>query len=289
MDINAYCTAIFLTLCCILFIYFFFVWIIESVKKLFSRKSRIKNLENKVDEQNEENENSKHPIEEQTLVKATATTSVRYIVKFQREGKNEYSLPAHIRVISNLYFSPSPSNFHFEREDEGIYLLDKVYWNSSGGTDSFVKNPPRLFFNETITAKNDDNKTCFITLTHKLVPITQIEINELNIKKNFLERKENSTKKLIKKLCTDAATTLPEFTEALTEYEHTLNKQIADYLSSKKHPAITSSEKIKELSKKNKDLEKKFYTLQINYNILKRKFDKLNSKSKDSDTDETKK
>ena len=212
---------------------------------------------------------------------------VRYKVNYSEKGKTAYPLPADVRIITVMYFSRVGDIITFERKEASMYFLDCVYW-PHGGYASFLDNPPRLYMGKPIKATNHRNDECTITLTDERVPETQAEINRLNSKKRFIENKEKEAQNIISRLCSDTAAALPEFTEALTEYEHTLNKQIADFLSSKKHPAISSSEKIKELSKKNKDLEKKFYTLQFDYNILKRKFDELNSKSKNSDSDEAK-
>ena len=66
MNINAYCTAIFLTCISLALLGCFLCWIADGIKNLFSRKSRIKNLENKIESQEEEIADLEDKIESQT-------------------------------------------------------------------------------------------------------------------------------------------------------------------------------------------------------------------------------
>lgn len=412
MNINAYCTAIFLTCISLALLGCFLCWIADGIKNLFSRKSRIKNLENKIESQEEEIADLEDKIESQTAeidfiksekeritkdrdklsgeiselrkrnvhleslshidersqaqqeqykkdyevikqknneieslmaknrsleaqlftlshdpeniaeelstlksenkrlhldisalknihkgelnrlfskytkFEVIESCQTRYKVNYSEKGKTTYPLPADVRMVTVMYFSRVGEKIAFEKKEAPLYFLDCVYW-SSGGYSSFLDNPPRLYMGKPIKALNHRNDECIITLTDERVPETQGEINKLNAKKRFIENKEKEAKKTISKLCSDAAATLPEFLNLLTEYEHSLDKQFAEFLKEKKFHAIKASEKIKSLSTKYRRLDKEHKTLQLEYDRLRIKFIELNSKSKDSDTDET--
>ena len=152
-----------------------------------------------------------------------------------------------------------------------VGIVRYAYWNN-GGHLSFEDSLPSLYFEKRISVCTDKGVSYFATLTDEKVELTKAEINRLN---NQMLRLENLRKEGfsdMELLLNKNENNFPYFSSLLADYKHYINLKYSNEIKNSKHPAVSSSKKVKSLSREIRALEKQNKILSYQMEIYESEF-----------------
>lgn len=195
---------------------------------------------------------------------------VTYIAKVQTSKGKKYTLP--VECIVTMCPETKYNNFPNIKQ----FYLTKLFF-PNGGCVSFEntkKTKQTVSFDKSTVCISKDGEKYDIQLQDRKIDEYDNNIILQKIKNDevFLKKLKEKTITDIKNLIQTSSNNYKYYANLFSDYSEFLNQQYADYFKTKKHPAPTAADEIKELSKKIKHLEFEYkslnYQMEIYENIF---------------------
>lgn len=222
----------------------------------------------------------KEHIQQKALKKATLSTKIiskgvmNYYAYVSKANENkDYRLQVEIKVVTaRIYTVNIPIEFR-KKANLVSYELQRIYWGNGGYVSFVPENPednydiPSLVIGKEIQVTSIKGEIYNVLLTDEIVEESIPQLDKVKKEQEYLVNLKKAVNYDIKKLLSDTKNKHEYFAELLVDYREYLNLKISDELKTKQRPALKAAEEIKQLSSKQRDLEKKYNILKYKVNM----------------------